>query len=225
MAPQPQCASGLRLFRSPRRSRRRSLSVLLTIWVPSSALHLTLKPSPISTLWPPNSIVLAALLLTPTRWWGLILLGALPAHLAVQLPLGFPPALILGWYISNCSEALVGAVIVRHLVKGPLRFDRSHGVGVFILGAAFVGTLVSCFLDAGFVTLGDDSDGQLSGSCGARVCSPMSSTSLVLVPVIVSWCRGRGLPIPELVRLNRAPAAACAPHCRSPAGVSPALQR
>ena len=50
---------------------------------------LTLKPSPISTLWPPNSIVLAALLLTPTRsWWLVLLLGALPAHLAVQLPLG-----------------------------------------------------------------------------------------------------------------------------------------
>ena len=35
---------------------------------------LTLKPSPISTLWPPNSIVLAALLLTPTRSWWLVLL-------------------------------------------------------------------------------------------------------------------------------------------------------
>ena len=149
---------------------------------------LTLKPSPISTLWPPNSIVLAALLLTPTRWWGLILLGALPAHLAVQLPLGFPPALILGWYITNCSEALVGAAIVRHLVKGPLRFDRSHGVGVFILGAAFVGTLVSCFLDAGIVILNHASPSGFWELWRTRLFANVLA-SLTLVPVIVSWCR------------------------------------
>ncbi|HSJ75147.1 MAG TPA: MASE1 domain-containing protein, partial [Gemmatimonadales bacterium] len=147
---------------------------------------LTLKPSPISTLWPPNSIVLAALLLTPTRSWWLVLLGALPAHLAVQLPLGFPPALVLGWYISNCSEALVGAAIVRHLVKGQLRFDRSHHVGVFIFGAAFAGTLVSCFLDAGFVTLNHAAGSGFWDLWRTRLFSNVLA-SLTLVPVIVSW--------------------------------------
>ena len=35
--------------------------------------ELTLKPSPVSTLWPPNSILLAAFLLSPTRsWWALL---------------------------------------------------------------------------------------------------------------------------------------------------------
>jgi integral membrane sensor domain MASE1 len=37
-----------------------------------------------SALWPPNSILLAALLLLPTRQWWLVLLGAFPAHLLVQ---------------------------------------------------------------------------------------------------------------------------------------------
>jgi PAS domain S-box-containing protein len=147
---------------------------------------LTLKPSPISTLWPPNSIVLAALLLTPTRWWWLILVGALPAHLAVQLPLGFPPGLVLGWYISNCSEALIGAAIVRHLVKGALRFDRSHHVGVFIFGAAFVGTLMSCFLDVGFVTLNHAAESGFWDLWRTRLFSNVLA-SLTLVPVIVSW--------------------------------------
>jgi PAS domain S-box-containing protein len=149
---------------------------------------LTLKPSPISALWPPNSIVLAALLLTPTRSWWLVLLGALPAHLAVQIPLGFPPGMILGWYISNCSEALIGAAIVRHLVKGELRFDRSRDVGVFILGAAFMGTFVSCFLDAGFVTLSHTSQDSFWELWRTRLFSNVLA-SLTLVPVIVSWCR------------------------------------
>ena len=149
---------------------------------------LTLKPSPISTLWPPNSIVLAALLLTPTRSWWLVLLGALPAHLAVQIPLGFPPGMILGWYISNCSEALIGAAIVRHLVKGELRFDRSRDVGVFIFGAAFMGTFVSCFLDAGFVALSHTSQDSFWQLWRTRLFANFLA-SLALVPVIVSWSR------------------------------------
>jgi len=63
--------------------------------------ELTLRPSPISTLWPPNSILLAALLLTPLQWWWVILLGALPAHLAVELPSGFPPQLVMGWFVRR----------------------------------------------------------------------------------------------------------------------------
>src|SRR3954468_24877411 len=104
---------------------------------------LTLRPVPISTLWPPNTILLAALLLTPMSWWWLLLVAAFPAHLAVELNSGFPTVLVLGWYVSNCSEALIGAVLVRFLIKSRprfgkpvLRFDRLRHVGVFILACA-----------------------------------------------------------------------------------------
>jgi PAS domain S-box-containing protein len=160
---------------------------------------LTLRPSPISTLWPPNSILLAALLLTPVHWWGWVMLAALPAHLAVELPTGFPPQLVMGWFVSNCSEALIGAAIVRHLVKRPLRFDRSRDVGVFIFGAAFLGTFLSCFLDAGFVTLSHASPSGFWELWQTRFLSNVLA-SLTLVPVIVTWgSRGfaglRALPV------------------------------
>ena len=89
---------------------------------------LTLRPIPISTLWPPNTILLAALLLTPRSWWWIVLVAALPAHLAVELKSGFPTQLVLAWYVSNCSEALIGASLVRALlpVRHQLRFDRSR---------------------------------------------------------------------------------------------------
>jgi PAS domain S-box-containing protein len=147
---------------------------------------LTLRPNPISTLWPPNSILLAALLLTPVQWWWVVLLGALPAHLAVELRSGFPPALVMGWFVSNCSEALIGAGIVRHLLKRPLRFDRSQDVGVFIFGAAFLGTFLSCFLDAGFVTLSHASPAGFWELWRTRFLSNVLA-SLTLVPVIVIW--------------------------------------
>jgi PAS domain S-box-containing protein len=150
---------------------------------------LTLRPQPISTLWPPNSILLAALLLTPTNWWAAILLCALPAHLAVELNSGFPTPLIFGWFVSNCSEALIGAGIVRGVLGRPLSFGRSHDVGVFILGAALIGAVLSSFLDAAFVTWsGAVHDGYWM-LWHRRVFSN-ALASLILVPAIVTWVSG-----------------------------------
>lgn len=179
---------GLRVSWAPNhKALRAALVVAVAYYLGAKlGLALTLRPSPISTLWPPNSILLAALLLTPANWWPIILLGALPAHLAVELPSGFPPLLVMGWFVSNCSEALIGAWAVRHLLRRPLRFDRSHDVGVFIFGAAFVGTFLSCFLDAGVVTLSHASSSSFWELWQHRLFSNVLA-SLTLVPVIVSW--------------------------------------
>src|SRR5262245_32528449 len=70
---------------------------------------ITPEAQPISTLWPPNAILFAALLLvTPSLWW-MLLLAVLPVHLFVQLTSGVPLTTSLGWYGTNVSEALIGA--------------------------------------------------------------------------------------------------------------------
>ncbi|MFL5395948.1 MAG: hypothetical protein ACJ79G_24205, partial [Myxococcales bacterium] len=50
------------------------------------AFLLRLRPAVPSVLWPPNSILMATLLLTPRRRWWIYLLAAFPAHLAAELP-------------------------------------------------------------------------------------------------------------------------------------------
>ena len=55
---------------------------------------LTFQPHPVSVLWPPNSVLVAALLLTQPRNWWVVLLAALPAHLAAQLQSHVPPMMI-----------------------------------------------------------------------------------------------------------------------------------
>ena len=55
---------------------------------------LTFQPHPVSVLWPPNSVLVAALLLTPPRSWWVVLLAALPAHLAAQFQSHVPPLMI-----------------------------------------------------------------------------------------------------------------------------------
>src|SRR5436189_2510275 len=70
---------------------------------------LTFRPHTVSVLWPPNSILAAALLLTPPRRWWAIALAVLPAHLVTQMHGPFPLTMVLCWYLSNCFEALLGA--------------------------------------------------------------------------------------------------------------------
>ncbi len=113
----------------------------------------TLQPYPISTLWPPNALLLAALLLAPTRAWWWLLAAALPAHLLVELQSGVPFAMVLGWYVSNCSEALIGAGLARAFVPWPLRLDSLRSAGIFLFCGALAGPLVSSFLDAALVSL------------------------------------------------------------------------
>src|SRR5262249_3225796 len=80
---------------------------------------LTFHPHPISVFWPPNSILLAALLLTPPRIWWFLLLAAFPAHLISELQSDVPVGMVVCWFVSNCSEAVIGAGLIRYLVRGP----------------------------------------------------------------------------------------------------------
>ena len=146
----------------------------------------TIHPFPVSTLWPPNSILLAALLLAPTRSWAVLLLAAFPAHLAIQFANDVPGTMYLLWFVSNCSEALIGAVCIRRLTGGrPLRFDDSRHVGIFVLGS-IVGVFASSFLDSGFVLLVGWGEGSYWQIWRSRFFSNVLA-ELTLVPMIIGW--------------------------------------
>jgi PAS domain S-box-containing protein len=115
-------------------------------------LALTFQPLPISVLWPPNAILFAALLLVPTRHWWIVLAAALPAHLASELPAGIPFSMVFCWYVSNVSEALIGAGLVRLAIGEALPFERTRDTVLFFAAAA-VAAVASSFLDSAFVKL------------------------------------------------------------------------
>jgi two-component system, LuxR family, sensor kinase FixL len=148
-------------------------------------LALTLHPQPVSTLWPPNGILLAALLLLPPQRWPLVLLAAFPAHLAAELGAGIPVPMVLCWFVSNCSEALIGAYVFRRLASAPLRLDSFQQVTAFIISAGIAAPVISSFIDAGFVKLngfGESSYWHVWRlRCGSNVLA-----NLTLVPVIVA---------------------------------------
>ena len=146
---------------------------------------LTFRPHPISILWPPNSILLAALVITQPRYWWLLLAAAFPAHLAAQFQGGVPFVQIVAWFISNCSEALIGAGCIRLLVRGPLQFDSFRDVCIFIAFGALIAPFVSSFIDVAFVTAIGWGQGSYATLWRLRFFSNVLTT-LTFVPVIVT---------------------------------------
>ena len=171
----------------PTRAGLIALGVAVAYYVGAKiGFALTAAPLPVSTLWPPNAILLAALLLAPLRWWPGVLLAAFPAHLAVELGSGVPLSMVLSWFVSNSAEALIGAVGVRRFNDRPAQFDSFRQVGVFVVFAAILAPFLSSFLDAAFVQWngwGVDSYWQV---WRVRFFSNVLAI-LTLVPAIVTW--------------------------------------
>ena len=108
---------------------------------------------PNSTFWPANAILLAAFLLTPRRTWWVLLLGVLPAHVLSELRVGVPLWTAAGWFVTNTSEALIGAYCITRLTDTRKLFDSLRGVLVFVIFGVLIAPLVTSFLDAAAVVL------------------------------------------------------------------------
>jgi signal transduction histidine kinase len=144
----------------------------------------TFHPKPISTFWAPNAILLAALLLNPTRSWWVLLVAAFPAHVAVQLQSGVPAAMVIGWFASNCSEALIGAASVRSFVGRRPRFDSLHDVATLLVCGTVIAPLLSSFIDAGLVKLIGWGEGSYWQMVQLRLFSNALAFLLVVPPVL-----------------------------------------
>jgi len=109
--------------------------------------------APVSALWTPNAILLAALLLAPYRHWWRYLLAVLAFHLLAQVPV-FPLSLVAVHYAFNCGEALLGACLLLRLSKEPQRFDRLQTMTVLVAFAAFLAPLLTSLLTGAFIARG-----------------------------------------------------------------------
>ncbi len=169
---------------SPWRAVTGALLVAAAYYVGANlGLILRFPPTTPSVLWPPNSMLTAALLLSaPRRWW-LFLLAALPAHLAAELPAGWPLSLVLALFVTNCLEAVIAASLMRRFSDDPTRFDTLRRAAVFIAAAGLVAPLVSTFADAAavWVVLGEPYWRVWTTRLSSNVL-----TALTLVPALVA---------------------------------------
>ncbi len=185
---QPQRDNLISRYRHILRPALVALSVSTAYFVGAKiGFALTFQPHPVSTLWPPNAIMFAALLLSPVRWWWFLLLAVFPSHLLTQVNAGVPLPMMLCWYISNCTEALISVSVLRYFTK-QVSFDTSYHVGVFIF-VAILGPFLSSFLDAGFVALNRFGTSPYWDVFRMRFFSNVLA-SMTLVPLIVTWKNG-----------------------------------
>jgi len=162
---------------------------------------LTFQPHPVSVLWPPNSVLVAALLVTRPRNWWVVLLAAFPAHLAAQLQSHVPPVMIFCWFLSNSCEALIGAGLMRYLMGGPVRFMTLRNVGLFCLCVVFIAPLLSSFLDAALVVWNHWGEDTYWALIRVRLFSN-ALAALIIVPLVVTWAT-TGIQLLRTARLSR----------------------
>jgi len=142
----------------------------------------------ISVFWPPNAILLAALLLAPVRLWWVLLLAVLPAHLLAHLPNGIPVLTALGWFLSNTAEALIGAACISRFARRESLFATVHGLLVFLLCGVLLAPVATSLMDAAVVVTTGEGTGYWT-LASTRLFSNMLA-QLTLVPMIVIFVQG-----------------------------------
>ncbi|MGH7551485.1 MAG: MASE1 domain-containing protein, partial [Longimicrobiales bacterium] len=118
-------------------------------------LALRAPPAGIATFWPPNAILLAALLLAPPRFWGWYLLAAFPAHvhLVATFQPGVPFVTVVTQYAGNVLQAFMAATVLHRLGAAPPRFDDLRAVSKYMAVAAVAAPVVASALAVYVFTL------------------------------------------------------------------------
>jgi PAS domain S-box-containing protein len=111
------------------------------------------QSSPISPIWPPNTILMVALLLAPRRRWWKYLLAVCIAHLLIEAPNGVPLTTALGLYATNAGEALIGAALVLRFTRGSPWLGTMRRMAVYLASAVLVAPILTSFADAAVVVL------------------------------------------------------------------------
>jgi PAS domain S-box-containing protein len=110
------------------------------------------RPAP---LWPPDAILLSALLLAPPRRWPLYVLLTLPIRLLPVLAPGLPLWLLPVNWLNDSLKILLAAGLVGRFAPHPLRFTTLRAMGVYLTCAVLVAPALSAFVGAaGLITLG-----------------------------------------------------------------------
>jgi signal transduction histidine kinase len=170
-----------------RRTTIISLLVLVTYYLTAKiGFEFVLQPSSVSTLWMPNSILLAGLLLTNPRFWWLIIIAALPAHLASELQSGVPTSMVLCWFVSNSVQALLGAGLIWWFIKARVRFARLKELVIFLILGVFLAPFLASFLDSALVRINGWGTHSYWELWRLRFLSNVLAT-LTLVPFVVVW--------------------------------------
>lgn len=124
-------AAGLRKLHTPLLLLGFALAYFLAARI---GIATSMPPEGIVILWPPNAIVLAALLAVPRNRWWLLFLATVSTEIAADVP-DYPLWAAVGYGVVNFSEAALAAVLLSKVTRNtpplasPSDFLRFLAVG------------------------------------------------------------------------------------------------
>jgi len=140
--------------------------------------------APQSVLWLPNSILLATFLLAPISEWPAYFAAAFPAHMLVAWQSGSPVVTMALLFLTNCSDAALGAFLVRRFTRQPFQFRDLHSTAIFVLFGATLSPILLSFADAG-ISVATSWAPSYWAAFSTRVHSNVL-THLMVVPALVT---------------------------------------
>jgi signal transduction histidine kinase len=177
----------LRLF-GPKPAFRAPVLVAVAYYLGAEAAFYvgTLSDKIFAPFWPPNIILFCALLLAPERRWWLFIAASFPAHVVAELGVGMPLAQMLVAFATNCMVALVNAIAVRRLLRGPPWLEDLRKASLYILITAGVSPAISALGGAFVPIMGGGALNEFWHFWTNWYLSNVL-TSLTLGPVLLTW--------------------------------------
>ena len=164
------------------------LVVAVAYWLGAEAAFLvgTLSDKIFAPFWPPNVILLAALLTTPVRHWPLYIIACFPAHVAAEFGVGMDWLQLWIAFVTNCMVALLSATGLRVLFPG--RFViRSFDTALLYVLVAAIGSPAICALGGAFVRVAGGGEMAHYGLYWQQWFFANALGSLTLGAAILSW--------------------------------------
>jgi PAS domain S-box-containing protein len=103
-----------------------------------AGFSLRFPDSGISFFWPPTAVLAAALILSSSRSWSLVMAASFAAHAIAHAQDGVPVATWPVQFLGNTVQAVLAALVVRRYSGATLLFADLHKVLIFIVGACFL---------------------------------------------------------------------------------------
>jgi PAS domain S-box-containing protein len=100
-----------------------------------------------SPFWFPDAVLLSALLLTPPRKWWIYVLAPVPIRWLLT-GAGLPMWFLAACYANDVIKALLGAGLLRLLLRNPARFETLRDFAIYFLVAIFLTPLLSALAGA-----------------------------------------------------------------------------
>ena len=143
--------------------------------------------APVSAIWPPAGLGIAALYRWGIRWWPGVLLGEIVVNGALLLDDStFPAGSLVGQQAGNMAEVIVGALLLRRLIGPKAAMDRVEQVGGMLV-ALGVATAISATAGTVSMVVGGVVDDSNAAEFWRTWWLGDTSGGLVVLPLMLAW--------------------------------------